>query len=83
MSGRTDDLSHKVYGGLFRDLEGCFKGDSLSCQVPKVSALWHVLFHLIHMTQLAVPLLEMGKLRLGDLPIDTQLVHSRGRIIHI
>lgn len=29
MSGRTDDLSHKVYGGLFRDLEGCFKGDSL------------------------------------------------------
>lgn len=29
MSGRTDDLSHKVYGGLFRDLEEYLKGDSL------------------------------------------------------
>lgn len=29
MSGKTDDLSHKIYGGLFRDLEECFKWDSL------------------------------------------------------
>lgn len=79
MSGRTDDLSHKVYGGLFRDLKDVSKGTVSSCQVPKVSALWHVLFHLIHMT-ISSPW-RWGNWGSGDLPIDTQLVHSRGRII--
>ena len=50
------------FSGTWKDVS---KGTVFSCQVPKVSALWHVLFHLIHMTQLTVPLLEMGKLRLG------------------
>ena len=47
------------FSGTWKNIS---KGTVFSCQVPKVSA--HVLFPLIHMTQLTVPLLEMGKLRL-------------------
>ena len=62
MSGRTDDLSHKVYGGLFRELEGCFKGDSLLMSSSQGLSTGTLPFD--PYDTITVPLWEMGKLRL-------------------